>query len=494
LHLKCKFSLFYLFFLMSTKSLLQNTILYSFSGLILRASSIFLFPIFSYYLKASDYGIISITGSLTLIISSIAMLEIPRAITRYIYVQENNKHQNDQYISTAFITILSIHLVLSLLLIFLGKFLLKPLLNDIPFFPYMFIAILALPFTALFDFYKQLKKSEQNGYTAFKAEMLYYGGNIFFNLLFVVVFKMDAMGIILSTLVVAILFSLYFFFFEKKIYTSGFSWPLLKNLLHYSMPILIFILFGLLMESTDRLFLNYKTNTTSSGIYYIALTFASIFSILKESVNSSFTPWFYEYYEKKRYRELEKIFKSILIGMTILSVSLTWFSYEILYILTSNRDLLAATSYIPYALISLYLVFIGQTFNLFVFYEISKTKHLIWSNLAGFLINLLFCYLLVPVYLEKGAILSRLAAFFIMSSIQIVIGMHFSKIKIRYSFISLLLLLNILFSSILFLPIPYLYLIIFKIVTTIIMLILFYLYLKKSYSFSIKNIFHLIKS
>lgn len=421
------------------------------------------------------------------------MLEIPRAITRYIYIQENKNTPKNKYISTAFITIFLLHLIVSLFLIAFGKFFLQSILNDISFSPYMLIAIVALPFTAIFDFYKQLKKSEQNGIKAFQAELLYYGGNIFFNLLFVAVFKMDALGIILSTLVVSILFALYFVFYEKKIYSFGFSWSLLKNLLHYSLPVLVFILFGILMESTDRLFLNYNTSAYSSGIYYISLTFASIFSILKESVNSSFTPWFYDYYENKRYKKLEKILKTILIGMTILSVLLSWFSFEILYVLSSNKDLLAASSYIPYALISLYVVFIGQTFNLFVFFEISKTKHLIWSNFAGFIINLILCSLLIPIYFEQGAILSRLVAFFVMSFLQVIIGKHFAKINISYFFIFSLFFLNTLFSLLIFIQIPYNYLIVIKLLVSIIAIYLFYRYILKTFSISFNDIIRFIK-
>ncbi len=415
---------------MSTKKLFQNTLLYSLSGLILRASSIVLFPIFSYYLSSADYGILSITGSITILASTIAMLELPRAITRYIYAQETFQNSKDKFICSAIITVFSIHIAFAIILSLAGKFILKPVLNDISFYPYMLVAIIALPFTALFDFYKQLKKAEQQGYKAFLAEMLYYGANILFNLLFVVFFKMDALGIILSTLVVAVLFAIYLFVFEIKIISSGFSWSLLKSLLKYSLPVFVFILFGIFMENTDRLFLNYKVNASSSGIYYIALTFASIFSILKESVNSSLTPWFYKQYENKQYKEIENIFRLILVSMTIIAIILSWFGYEILYILSNNSELLAAYEYIPFTLLGLYVVFIGQTFNLFVFYEISKTKYLIWSNLFGFITNFVLCWFLIPVMYEKGAAISRLIAFVVMTLIQIIVGLKFARLKI----------------------------------------------------------------
>lgn len=465
---------------MSTKKLFQNTLLYSFSGLILRASSIILFPIFSYYLSSADYGILSITGSILLLASTIAMFELPRAITRYIYVQENNQNNKDKYISTAIITVFAIHIVFAVILSLAGKFILKPVLNDISFYPYMLVAIMALPFTALFDFYKQLKKAEQQGHKAFWAEILYYGFNILFNLIFVVGFKMDALGIILSTLVVAILFTFYLLIFEIKIVSVGFSWSLLQHLLKYSLPVFVFILFGILMENTDRLFLNYKINASSSGIYYIALTFASVFSILKESINSSLTPWFYKQYENKHYKEVGNIFRLILVSMTMIAIILSWFGYETLYILSSNRELLAAYEYIPFVLFSLYIVFIGQTFNLFVFYEISKTKYLIWSNLAGFITNLVLCWLLIPVMLEKGAAISRLMAFAVMTLIQIWIGLKFAKVKISFRFVFLLISINIVLSSIIYLPIPYTYLLMTKIILSIVLLIFLYVYIKKS--------------
>ena len=61
----------------------KNAFLYSISSILLRAASIILFPIFSSYLAPQDYGILSITQGLVLVIVAVSSIQIPQAITRF---------------------------------------------------------------------------------------------------------------------------------------------------------------------------------------------------------------------------------------------------------------------------------------------------------------------------------------------------------------------------------------------------------------------------
>ena len=69
---------------------ISNSFLYSLSSILLRASSIFLFPIFSFYLTKSDYGILLITQSLTVFITSLSNFETQKALTRFLYNDDFN--------------------------------------------------------------------------------------------------------------------------------------------------------------------------------------------------------------------------------------------------------------------------------------------------------------------------------------------------------------------------------------------------------------------
>ena len=61
------------------------------------------------------------------------------------------------------------------------------------------------------------------------------------------------------------------------------------------MPFLYYHLFlNVLFDSVDKLFLNANSGSADSGIYYLALTLAMIFSSFKESVISALTPWVFE--------------------------------------------------------------------------------------------------------------------------------------------------------------------------------------------------------
>ena len=63
------------------------------------------------------------------------------------------------------------------------------------------------------------------------------------------------------------------------------------SLLYEMLP---FIFLNVIFESIDKLFLNANNGSSDSGIYYLALTFAVVFSSLKESIISALTPWVFE--------------------------------------------------------------------------------------------------------------------------------------------------------------------------------------------------------
>ena len=123
---------------------ISNSFLYSLSSILLRASSIILFPIFSFYLTKADYGILLITQSITTFITSFSYFETQKSLTRLLY---NDEFSRKKVFGNIIITgIISNTIVVGVLLLF-GNKILAYFLNDIPYYPYMFYSILCIFFT-----------------------------------------------------------------------------------------------------------------------------------------------------------------------------------------------------------------------------------------------------------------------------------------------------------------------------------------------------------
>lgn len=397
----------------SLKKVAANSFFYTASSILLRASSIIFFPIFSLYLTKTDYGILSITQSVGGLFTIICGLELNKAITRQIFNDNNDKsYKNDS--SLIFTTLLTSFLfgcLIILILSFTGSLLLKPLLNEIPFYPYIFIFLLSIPLSNVIDIARTYYKAKHEGFKAFILDTSFFSINILFNLLLVVVYKLGVLGIITGTLINSILFSIILYFFFYRNFEWSFDKYKLFDTLKYSAPLIPYTLLNILFEGIDRYFLNAYVNTAASGIYYISLTFASIFSSGKEAVINAFTPWVFSNINTKSESYLSELINTVFLLTGILAIGVSWFSREILMLISNNPDFIEAYQFIPFTVVGLFIIFLGQLYNIKTFYFGKYNRYLFIATVAGIISDFIACYFLVKPYGIYGAVVARLIAF-----------------------------------------------------------------------------------
>lgn len=391
--------------------IITNTSLYTLSTFLLRASSIIFFPIFSLYLTDTDYGILSITQSISLIISVMAGLGINRSITRFIYYEsERASHSHDSIIFTSLLTSFGLQSILVLIIISFNRFIPNSLLNGIDFYPYVFVAIITIPFTSVIEVAKNYFKSVEEGKKVFYLDMSFFSLNILFNLFFVAVLKFDVIGIFYGVLLNTILFSviLYFIFYKK--FNFNFNTSLLKKILRYCLPLVPYVILNIIFEACDKFFLNSEFGTSYSGLYYIVVIFGSIFSSYKEAIIAALTPYFYKNINQNTY-SIKIIINWIFLLSGFVAMFLSFFSFEILTMLSSNPTFVRAHIYIPFTIVSFYLILFGTLFNIKTYYYGKYTDYLFVATLIGLIAEIIACYILVPKYDLLGATLARLIAF-----------------------------------------------------------------------------------
>ena len=468
---------------------ISNSFLYSISSILLRASSVFLFPIFSFYLTKADYGILLITQSLTVFITSLSNLETRKALTRFLYNEDFNRKK---VLGNVIITgLISNTLVVGSLLLF-GNKILTYFLNDIPYYPYMFYSILCIFFTYLVTIYTSFLKAVQKGKKSFVFDITYHVTNIILNLFFVVIMKFDVIGLIYSTLLSGIIFSIIAYFKIKNISIFSFDKKIIRSILSYSAPLIPYMWLGIGIETVSTIFLNVEQGKEVSGIYYIALTFSSIFSTIKGSIILAITPWFFEFYKTKE-EFIKKVFIDIIIFLSIVGFGISVFSYEILSILSSKNEFVEAWKYIPIVTLGFLIVFIGELVNLPIYYEKGKTKFLILANFGGLITTFVFSYLLTFQFGINGTIIARTSGYLIMTIIMIIISDKILNFHLNYIVILLVVISCFASFHLNFLPIDYLLLLTIKIFS---ILAIFYLFLKsilKKY-FTVKKYYMIYSS
>ena len=404
------------------KKVASNTTYYTISSIVLRASSLIFFPIFSLYLTKSDYGIFSVVQSLVLIVGLLGGLGLNRALTRFIYYNtEKSKSDHDSIIYTTLISNLLGQLFFGILVLSIGPYLLKPILKNIPFYPYVLLGIVTIFFNSFIETARVYFKSVHEGKKAFKLDMSFFSLNILFNLIFVVGFGFDVFGLFLGVLINTFLFSVFLCFTFYSKFVFQFKANVWKEMVKYSIPLLPFTFLNVIFESIDKFFLNANTGSSESGIYYLALTFAAIFSSFKESAVSAITPWVFENI-KSNIHSISRVFNVLFLLTGILGFSISLFSRELLIVLSSNPSFVEAYRYVPFAVISFYVIFLGQLFNIKTFYFGNYHKFLFLATAVGILAEIFSCYILIPTYGISGAIFSRTIGF----SLQTILLVYFS--------------------------------------------------------------------
>ncbi len=320
----------------SLKRVIQNSFLYSLSNVLLRATSIIFFPIFSSYLTKSDYGILSVSQTIVTFTLIFSGLELGKAITRFIFKKNEAALSKDTLISNTLFTTFLANLLFLIPVLIWGHIILRPILSDILFYPFIFWAVVSVPFRSMIDVYRIFLKANHEGKRAFVLDMGYFGCNIALNLIFVIFFGLHALGIILSTVVSNLVFVviLWFVFYRRISYSINFS--TIKLLLKYSVPLIPFAVLNSLLDNTDKMFLNSKLGSSTSGIYYIAITFASIFSVAKEAITNALTPWMFEAFKTKSTILIRDVIYSVFLVTGFLAVIVSWYSREVLMLLSSN--------------------------------------------------------------------------------------------------------------------------------------------------------------
>lgn len=407
----------------SLKKVLNNTVLYSLSSILLRASSIILLPIFSKYLTKTDYGILNTTQSIVSLITIIAGLGLNSAVTRFIYNNAEKKSlSHDTLISSVLLTSVISNIIIIGFFLAGGKYLLSFFLNEISFYPYMFFFLASIPFTTVLNVARTFYRATHNGKKVFLIDTIFFSIVIVLNLFFIVILKTDVLGLILSNLIVSVGFAIYIYinFFYKL------RWNLDKNLIYeclkYSIPLVPYSVIGMFFETSDRLFLNSFSGAEITGIYYFAITYTTVFSTIKESLITAITPWVFENINSKSSVEIENLLSNVFIGSGIIALSMTFFSKEVLYILSSNPEFIEAYKYIPFTIMSLFILFLGQLYNIKTYYYKKYIKYLSISTILGFITNLALCWILIPKYGVYGALISRLISFSVFTIVVIVLS------------------------------------------------------------------------
>ena len=198
-----------------------------------------------------------------------------------------------------------------------------------------------------------------------------------------------------------------FFLLRGKTFFDKQYW---KFCLPLCLPLVFHGLSHIVLSQSDRIMLQQQLQDTGAvGIYSFVFTLTHILSIIWSALNNTWVPFYYDYLSQKdtkviirRSRNYIFLFTSLCVGFILVAPEFT--------MLFASRDFWSGMDLIPIMVISVYMVFLYSFPVNFEFFH-KKTSVIAVGTCGAAILNIVFNFLLIPIWGTMGAALATMATY-----------------------------------------------------------------------------------
>lgn len=401
--------------LLLRKSILKNTIIYTLTDGFSKAISFLLLPIVSCYLPPEQLGIAANFDVLQSILMLLAGQAVVNAIPYFYY--ERTKKQIALLISNLFLIIIVLNIVFSVLII--GSF---HIIEE-----YLHIGI-GLQLLTIISVIAQLVSSlnlilyrlEEKPRTFSKLQIFQSVLYSFLIVVFVIHFKLEAIGKIYSAVFAfAIMSIVHFILMYRRGYLKfNVDTNSIKILLNFGIPLLPHSLSFWIKSGVDKILLTTYCGLAMNGLYSMAASFGAIYSIFYSAFNNAYVPYLQkkiaymhisnEFLEKRRLVVQSYGIGGAFLILYVVIVAFCWIAIN--FFLDKKYE--QSFQFVPYIIGSATIYsFYGLVIQ--YPYTVKKTLGLGLITFCGSLIQLLLTFIFIVFWAEDGIKISLIIGSFI---------------------------------------------------------------------------------
>lgn len=404
---------------------------------------------------AEDYGLISIALGIISISVLFPIFGLDSGVLRYVAYFKGKRENRNAY------NVLRISLLISFVFSWIVSGLLFLLSDDISILifhnPKLTLVLrlfsLTIPFYALDRIgLAALRSINKVQYEVYSKVLFHNITKIILTLLFVYLgFGLFGLSFAFLISVIGMGLLSFYFLYKKfpRLYQNSLSLkdfraiPLLREIYHYSWPLLFFSYCYVIFSWTDTLMIGHFLNASQAGIYNVALPTAAFLVVVPVALRNLFMPIITASYAKKEYKQIRPVYDSVvrwtfLVNLPVLLFTLL-FSKQIITILfgaeyTSGFLCLLILS-IGYFSLSLLDV------SMSVLNMIKKSILNFYNGIAMIILNVILNALLIPRYGIVGGALATTISLITLGVLCAIEGWYYTKLlPIQVYFVKLIIL------------------------------------------------------
>ena len=388
------------------KELAKNTVIIFLGKVSTQFISFFLLPLYTRFLSASSYGTVDLITTYVSLFVPVITLQQEMATFRYLIDARGSKEKIKNVITT------SLFNVFSLLIVFIIIYLIIICLFKINYAYFILANIIVCIFSNLFlQIARGLGKNTHYSIASFITGIV----TIILNIVFIVLFKFQVEGMLLSAILSNFVCIIYLFFALKIYKYLSFKSDkyLRKKMLKYSLPLVPNGISWWVVTASDRTIISTFLGVASNGIYAVANKFPtiinSLFSIFTMSWTESASLHINDEDRDKFFSDIAntvlRLFSCLCIGL----IACMPFAFPIL--VDSKFD--EAYLYVPIFIIGVLCNCIIGIYSA-IYIANKMTKQIATTSILSAVINIVLNLLLIKIIGLYAACLSTSIAYFVM--------------------------------------------------------------------------------
>lgn len=419
-------------------SLVKDTIVYSFSDIAIKLIAFLTFPIFTNLLSINDYGQMSLIQTVSGLTGMIMGFGIMNSLQRYYFDDKTDEGRERKKLVTTCLFLIGMFCFIGYVIfgsvIYIFRYEIELIFN-LPF-TLLLIAIAGnIPSQIILFVFGTIRVQ----FKPFKYLVVSFINNLSGTILAIIFLyqNMGLFGYFLGFLLAPLFFVPIALLFIKRDLGFAVDNKLAKKIIAYGYP---FIFAGVgywLFGSIDRWVLNSYVGKESIGIYSVAFKFAFIVYLIITAFGQALSPLCVKMMVDEPERVdvyLSEILTYLYTGMTIIGLGIAFFSNELI-VLTTPIAYWPAAKIVPIVICAL-VIHSSSLISVLGIYFSKRTNIMTLCVFISAAVNILFNFLLVPVFGPLGSALSLIITYGTLTISYALFGMK--TIHINYNIRSLI--------------------------------------------------------
>lgn len=432
--------------MISKKKLLENSFLYTFSGIFTKCINFILMPIYTAHLTTSDYGIYSLLGSFSSTTFYLVSLGLENAIIRFYLEYKEDKEKLKCLIGTCICSILIMDVIFSLICYQIRDVLTKSLLEGVAFYPFILISLIELGCLCINTIYRTVLKTMGEGRKLTGTSLGMFLVSTFSTILLVVVLHKGAVGMVAAIAISRFGLLIYAIYDLRKqdLIKISIELKILAKSLYYSVPLIPHQMSMSIATLMSKIFLNRADTLAAVGVYNVAVQISTVIDTFQDSVGQAYRPWLNEVLynnEKSKEEQIQEVSEMLMYLFSFVFIGISFFSFEVIVLFFGDAYFNAAKLIpilaIAFSLKSIYYFYI---YKCFYFTEIANKIFLV--SVSSSFINIFISYFLAQYYGMYGTAIAQLIADAIRMVLTILLANSQKKIGYRLEILMKILLIS----------------------------------------------------